>query len=268
MKIFDFNDYRLFLTESIKEMPSNGRGQNLKISKAICVQPSHLSQVLKGARDFSLEQAYMLSEYLKLNSLETSYFLNMVHLSKAGHYKLKEYYESELEKISKEANKLENRLKVKKKLSEKDTAHFYSHSNFSHARLLTSINKIKNIKDISKNMNLSETQLQEILSFLIETGLVVENKSGLKLGPSKTHLCADSPYIFNHHRNWRMKAIEKQAKRDPKDLYYSGPMVLAEKDFPQVKELLSKCLEDIYKIIIPSKSEKLYCLNFDCFEVI
>ena len=70
-----------------------------------------------------------------------------------------------------------------------------------------------------------------------------------------------------HHRNWRMKALQKQEIPDDRDLFFTVPMSLATKDIEKVKLILQKAVKEIYALLGDSEDQSIACLNIDWFRV-
>lgn len=267
MNVFEYNHYRKLILDLLFVMDAKARGQNGKLAKALGVHTSQISQILKGTRDLNLEQAYEVTQFFSLNTLQSRFFITLVSLERAGSHKLKKHYQEELIRIKREAALLENRLQVEHVLDEEKLAVFYSSPLYSEVRLLLSIKEFQSFDKLKKYFQLSDEQLLSILHFLEQNELIVREGKIFRMGPAKTHLPKTSPMILQLQKNWRLKAMEKQRRFDKNDFYYTGPMVLAEKDFDRIKEIFKKSLEEMYQVLEPSPCEKLYCVNLDCFEV-
>ncbi len=267
MKIYDYSDYKQYINEYIKAMPKSGRGQFQEISKAISCHSTLISQIFNGSRDLNLEQALKLCQFYNIEHRERRYFLTMVEFARAGSFELRKYYEGDLLVQKEDALSLENRLKAKEELQEHEKARFYSDSLYSMLRLMTMIPEVKSAQDLSERLNIDIVQINEILDFLISCGLIEQSSDGLKVGQSKTFISKTNPLILNHHRNWRLKAIEAQARKNNEDFFFTGPLVMGREDYLIVKDKLGEFLEEFYKIIEPSPCEELYCINLDYFKV-
>jgi len=268
LRIFDYQDYKKYINDYIKTLPQNGRGQYHKMAKVLNTSTSLISQIFKSDREMTMEQGYLLANYLKLDLPETRYFITMLSLAKAGNYKLKTFFSSELKLQKKEADKLNQRLKVNQILKDEEMAIFYSDALYSKVRLLTSLPHINSPEDLAKVTDVEIDKINEVLKFLMEKGLVVYQSKKLEMGPSRTHVSKDSPFLKNHHRNWRLKSIERQSLDTSEDLFFTGPMTIEKKHYQEIKELLTKTLEKIFSTLEKTKAEGFYCLNMDFFEVI
>lgn len=267
IRIFDFLDYKIFIQKWVENRPKKGRGEFLKMAKAMNIQSSQVSQILKGNRDLNLEQADLLSDYLQLNISEKRYFLDLISLSRAGTKKLKSFYQLSLREQKIEADKLRNRLKVKRSLSDSEKSIFYADAIYSHIHLLTHLPGMDSPEKIAAKIKRDVNQVKQIVDFLIKAQLLKMTPQGLAPGTGSTHVDSHSPHVLMHHRNWRLKAMQNQTRQNSQDLFYTGQMTMSRTDFERCKEILRKTLEEFYKIIGPSDSEQLYGFNFDFFEI-
>lgn len=266
-RIFDFTDYKIFIQTWVENRPKKGRGEFLKMSKAMNIQSSQVSQVFKGTRDLNLEQADALADYLQLSIPEKRYLLDLINFARAGTKKLKSFYLVSLREQKADADKLRNRLKVKRALSDAEKSIFYADAIYSHVHLLTHIPGMNSVEKIAEKIKRDVNQVKQIVDFLITAQLIRMTSKGLAPGTGSTHVDAHSPHVLMHHRNWRLKAMQNQTRQNSQDLFYTGQMTMSRADFERCKEILRKTLEEFYKIIGPSDSEQLYGFNFDFFEI-
>jgi uncharacterized protein (TIGR02147 family) len=246
-------------------MPKRGRGEYRKIATQLRMHPTMISQVFKGDKHLTREQAVDLCEYFGLPELETDYFLALVDFERAGSKRLTLKIKKQLESLKLRSLKLAARLPVETKLTEEARAVFYSDWSYSGVRLLSSIEGFQNIDQISEYFGIPKTKVAKIIDFLLHQGLCVAEDGKIKMGPKQTHLEADSPLIQRHHSNWRLKAIQRYEKLTEKELCYSGPMSIGRKDFERIREMLTQLIQQTTKIATDSKEETLACLNIDWF---
>ncbi len=266
MNIFDFKSYREFINAWIALKPNKGRGVAKKIAESLGVSTVLMSQILKGARSLQLDHAYGIAEFINLAIDEKDYFLLLVQYENAGNYKYKTHLENKIKKISKEKNKLSNKVVKSIKLSEQDNAKFYSHWHYSALRLASDVKELNTLDSMCKRFDISETIAKDILNFLVEKGLC-KNEGGLyKLGANSTHLERESPWIFSRQLQWRQKSIQMMEKKREEDLFYTAPMVLSIKDSKLIRKLLIESISEIVNQVQESPSEELMCLNIDWFK--
>lgn len=265
MSIYEFDNYKHFVVETLKKMPKKGYGQFKQIASHLSVNSVIVSQVFKGSRQLNLENALDLAEYLGLNENESEYFVLLVELERAGTHKLKRHFKNRLEKIKLRSTELSRRVVQDRVLSEEERAVFYSSWYFSGIRLLTDIKGFDSVDSISEYLKLPRSTVKRALEFLLETGLCIEEKNKIKMGPKSTHLDAASPFIARHHTNWRLRGIQNLEPLSDNELFYSGPMSLSMEDSLWVRKELVTFIERIVEKAKKSNSEQVACLNIDWF---
>ncbi len=266
-KPFEFEDYKAFLIHWIESQPSRGRGLSRKIAQVLKIHSTMMSHILRGKQHLSEDQALVLSEYMGLTELETEYFLALVRLDRASTHKLKTRIRKELSTLQNQSREIKNRIIEHHKLSPEDSARFYSNWFYSAIRLLSDIPAYQFRTQLVEAFDLPRDVANEAVTFLIEKGLCREAEGRIVIGPSRTHLPADSPYIWTMHKNWRLKAIERHSKTLPGELFYTAPMSIAVEDVAKVRELILRLLEKVTKIAAASQPERLAVLNIDWFEI-
>lgn len=267
ISIYNFESARAFILARFAEMPKRGHGQSLRLAQHLHVHTTLVSQILKGLKAFTLEQAVLSAEFLELTEDETDYFLLLVQLERAGNSKLQKALRRQLHQHKSMASELVNRLKSDHKLAEEERAVFYSDWVYSAVRQLTAIPGFDSTEKISAHVGLSRVRTKTVVDFLLKTGLCMEKSGKLAIGPQSTHLEANSPWVRVHHSNWRQKAVEKLQDAETSQLHYSCPMTISAKDALRIREMIAKFLESIDQVIEPSPSEELHCINVDWFKV-
>lgn len=266
-RIYQFENYRLFLHAWIKSQPKKGRGQLTRLAEKANIHKTTMSQILAGQKDLSLEQACRICEHIGLTSVETEYFLLLVNYERAGSANLRAVFKGQIENLQNKQKQLSNRVTQSKRLGNEERAIYYSHWIYAAVRNLCAIKEFRNIPSIAKRLNLETTTVQKVVDFLLATSLCEEKHGELLPVPSMTHLEASSPLVARHHANWRVKAMERHPVLREEELSYTAPMTLSQKDATKIRALLADLVQDADKIVGPSPSEKLYCLSLDWFEI-
>ena len=267
MKIYDFTDYRQFIRQKVSSTPGGGHGQYRRIAEHLDVPTSMVSQVMSGHRELSLESASLLAEYFALPDQEADYFLVLVELERAGNTSLKTRLKRRLEELRKKGSELSERIRHEKSLSEREKLIFYSQWYYSGVRLLTSIEGKNSIDVIAESLKLSRTKVAQIVEFLLATGLCVEEKGRIKIGPQSTHVGNDSPMVLRHHLNWRLKAMSQFAVPQDHELVFTGPVTLSQEACVEVKKRILALIDEWGEIVDEARPEKLACLNIDWVEI-
>jgi uncharacterized protein (TIGR02147 family) len=265
--IYQFTQYREYIHQRWSELPKKGYGQARKLAEHLGCHSTLISQILKGLKSFTSEQAVRVGDFFDLNEDETEYFLLLVNLDRAGTQSLRKTILKRIHQIQAHSTELVNRLKKTKNLTEDQKAVFYSDWSFSGIRQCTAILGLQEIESIGAHLGLPRQHILKVMDFLLETGLCKKVGSHFTVGPSSTHLESSSPWVKTHHNNWRLKAMVSMSKDSPSKLHYTSPMTLAAKDALVIREHIAQLLERIDKIVEPSPSEELHCLNIDWFQI-
>jgi len=266
MSLFNFQDSRPFLRDYITKLPSKGRGEVSRIAGTLGVSTTLVSQVLAGDKSFTLEQAQRLTMYLGLSGLEQDYFILLVQLERAGTADLKKYWRGKLDELKERAQKIANRVRPDKVLSEEERAVFYSTPLFSAIRLYTTVgDKGKTLDEIAERFELTRARAAELLKFLAEAGLCKVSDGHYSMGVQSTHLEQGSPHLLKHHANWRVRAIHQSERLREDELMYTAPVSLSREDFGKLREGMVGFIKEFLKTVHASPAEEIACLNLDFF---
>jgi uncharacterized protein (TIGR02147 family) len=267
MNLYNFSDYKKYVNDRFISGPKRGRGQYRKLSEHLNLSTVAISQVFKGSRDLSPEQAWKTASFLLLSPEESEFFLLLVEKARAGTKELRNHFENKMQQKQKEKNQLGNLIPTEKEFSEEAKAVFYSDWKYSAIRLASSIPHNNTVEGLAKRLLISEEKVREILQFLLEHNLCKQEKNGYSLGAQSTMLPTSSPFINNHRRNWRIKALESMGSNEERDLHYSALASISKHDREKLRKAF---LEMIMKFVEEAKNspaEELFCLNLDWFRV-
>lgn len=243
------------------------RGMRTQLAENLGCNIGFISQVLGGDANFSLEHAMIIADFIKLTGQEREYFLLLVHLEKAGSKKLQDYYQKHIDEIVQKRAEIKSRVHTTKNLSEKDYLLYYSQWYFVAIHMLLSIPEFQTKQSVSNKLHLDSAIVDEVITFLVEKNLVIEDKGRFKTGPTRIHLNRSSPLISKHHTNWRLEALKTLSIKNEKNLHYSSVITMSATDAKKIKDILLKALEEVEVILKPSPDEEIFSLNFDMFEL-
>lgn len=221
---------------------------------------------MAGKKEMNLELAEKISRSIGLSESEWDYLFLLVLYSKAGTASLKAQLKRKIEGERSKSQIIGERLKVGNELTEEARSTFYSSWIYAGVRNLAAIKKFASTEAIAQHLSLPRAHVQEVIHFLLETGLCRQETEGLHVGPRRTHVRADSPHVQKHHQNWRLQGFQKMPLKRDKDLFFTFPMSLSEKDAARIRKMLPAFAEEVHKIVEPSASETVRCLNIDFFE--
>lgn len=267
MEFYKISSYRQFVRTYLDRRGKAGRPKISRLAEAIRVHSTFVSQVLSGKKDFNLEQGIAVSEFLDLTTAERKYFLLLIQKERAGTRALKTYFENEIALHRESLLKVSNRISKHAELSEQDKAIFYSHWSYLAVWLATSLEDGKDAERINHLLRIGRKKTAQILEFLIETKLCLHQNGRFVMGPKHLHVSNESPFVFNHHANWRSRAIERIPRMQPTELAFTSPVSLSRSDMTKVKERLLVTIQEVVDLAKQSPAEELVFLNIDWLKV-
>ncbi len=268
MSIFDYQNYKSWLNDHIRALPKQGRGQYSRIALALKTNPTIITQVFKGSRELTPEQAVLLADYLGMSEAERRFLLVLINHSRAGTHRYKEILFKEMELLQKDSKKILHRVPKATELSEETKSILYSNWRYLAIWSLTAIEEFVELDAIASRLNIPRKMVREALDFLLKNSLVVMDDQGrFRVGPTHIHLGADSPHIARHHQNWRLRAFSRYENPHENDVSYTAAVTLSKSDVLLMREKILKFISESTSFIQKSPSEELYCLCLDWFEV-
>ncbi len=264
--IFIYLEYRKWIENYLKSLPRKGRGQLTRLAEHLRCNTTAISQVMSGSRGFSDEQALEAAQFFGLIGLEQEYFLILVQADRAGSAVLKLHLQAKLQHLKEQALELKNRVQTDRKMNEEERTVFYSNWLYSGIRLFSSLGSGKSLEEVCEKFHLTRIRAQEILKFLVMTGLCSESKGLYTMGYQSTFVEQSSPHYVKHFTNWRLRAIAASEQKNTEDFLITAPMSLSQEDFDQIREALMQTLKSVLAKVKDSKEERVACLNIDFFK--
>lgn len=142
-----------------------------ELSRFLGVHTTLISQIIKGHKDLSTDQAISVCDYFGLNEMETAYFVLLVSYERAGTQASKRFYRKKLEAHKKQSRSISKRVEADAKISEEKRAIFYSDWAYSAVRQSVALQGVDNTDQIAEYLGLSRRKIERCLKFLIASGL-------------------------------------------------------------------------------------------------
>ena len=268
-EIFEFDSYKTYVRAYLDALPKEGHGELRRMATALRIHPVVISQIFRGDRQLTPEQACDLADHWGLSELSRTYFVALVQRARSGSSRLNAILDAQIKSLRKQTGMLKTKLPNERTgMSDEDKAEFYSSWHYSAVRLYFSIRETATSDEIARRFSLSITRVHTVVTFLLRTGLCVRQGNKVRLGPKSTHVAGDSPLITRHRLNWRFKALERQPDpTDELDLSYSGVMALSEKATAEIRKQIAGLLDKATRTAIQSDSETLMLLNVDWMKI-
>lgn len=264
--IYNYNDYQSFL-EAICDSKGKRSGFKTKMAKAVQVQSAYLSRVLNKKVNLNLEQGFRLSKFLGLGEKERAFLFLLIEKERAGTAELQDYFLHQIEEEAKKHNQIESRIKYVDELTSESKAQYYSNWYYLTIHLMAEMDSIKNAEDIAKRLNLNLETVNEVLSFLSKYSLISFDGDIINSTDISVHLSGDSPLITQHHRNWRLKALQEVSKTTEDHLHFSAATTINYETYSKIRKLVLKTIEDSVELLQQSPIEDLYVFNIDWYKM-
>lgn len=181
-KVFDFYDYKAFISHLERERSHISRGFRSRLADAVGCNNAFISQVLNSHANFSLEQALRICGHFELQAQEERYFLLLVDYARAGTPALRKYFKNLLDEIREQYLNIKGRVKEQATLTPESQATYYSQWYYSAIHMIVTVPHFRTIREIAKSLKLNTGLVEKVVTFLLSCGLLIE-KNGELLGP-------------------------------------------------------------------------------------
>jgi uncharacterized protein (TIGR02147 family) len=263
IQIYEHETYKDFLRAWIQSQPAKGRGELRRMAQHLRVHPTLMSHILSGPKDLSAEQSFELTQYLQLSEPETRYFLCLVQHSKAGTKNLKKHLETDLKKMRVLSQDLSSKFENKVEMTEQEKGEFYSNWYYAAIHLASDLPHGGTVENIAAILALPKKLVKDKVEFLLRTGLCKIKDGEIRVGPAWTHIDARSTYVASHHRNWRLKAIERFHDISESELVVTAPVALSRNDALEFRKRILQLIDELKKTVSKSSSEEIMTFNLD-----
>jgi uncharacterized protein (TIGR02147 family) len=203
-----------------------------------------------------------------LSEKEGDLFLKLVEFSRAGNESLRKRIKRQLDAIKNENKEVRAHIPTSaKELTEEEKSIFYSSWHYSAFRMMCSLKTALSAEEIAHNLNITRERAQTVETFLLKTGLILETKGRLVLGPQYTHLGAESYWSTRQHLNWRTKNLNKIEHLTKEELCFTAPFSCSAQDFKKIKDNILDLVKETSSIVSKTTPEHVYTLCVDLMKV-
>jgi hypothetical protein len=269
MNVYAFNTYIEALNQGIEEWKVlHPQGTLAKLANTCLMQPSYVTNVLKGRCDFNSDQLFRFSELLGLKPDEIDYLNLLLELKKTNYEKRRAVLEKKINEIRKQNLRVEKNLSVKTvELSAEQLEQYYLDPYIQLAHIFINSKDGKcNIEDVAKQFSIARSQAGGILNTLESLKYIKRKGNHFEILVEGRHLPRDSQITRPHQMLMRMKSID-QIQRLPIDNVYSFSATIS--TLPEVRTKIQaefiKFLKSAEKLVTNHKHKNLYQMNFDLF---
>ncbi len=264
--VFDFADYRSFLKHQIHE---SERGFQTKLAKTMGCQAIYLSRSLKGDAQLTEEQGFRAAKFLELSKGEMEYFLDLVRLGRASDPDLVVYLNLRLKTKAEEFREVAKRVSGEAlAISLESKVEYYTSWKYSTLHLATSCSGLQTDKALAQRFSLEIDEVNKIMQFLIDAGLVSKENDKYKFAGSSLHLSKASPLhkVFQRERrNLTARALEKSQNDS---LHFSSAFATSRLHCLTIRESLLAIIEKTHLELASTQPEDLQIMTIDFCAVV
>lgn len=267
--IFTQSETSKLLRSFIASQPQKGRGLVKLLAEHLGVASPQVSQFLSGVKTITMDQAYLIGRYFSWSELEMEYWLTLVDWERASHHEVKKHFKKKLESLKQESLKVSKAVAATTELNDADKGQFYSSWIYSGIRLFCSVGEGKRIDEIHQAFSeFPPADINAVVEFLLQRQLL--KKSGLlyEMGTQRTFVSKGSPFLKQHHTNWRLRAVERANFISDEEMMFTAPLSISESGFKKVRRELQDWIKHISDNLVSyGDAERVACLNIDFFRV-
>lgn len=262
--LFECQGYKAYLRHQLdaKGARSGLRGD---FAKALRCQSSFVSQVLHGSMDLSLEQAFRANDFFEHDTPHAHFFMLLVQKDRAATSELRDYFQNQLDRILDERSKIKSRVATTHELSDADKAQYYSSWDFVAVHMALAVPGQRTSQELSAALSLPLRRVENVLEKLLELGMAERNGREFRIGSVHLHLGSDSPFVQQHHTNWRLEGLRRLNVSQTQNLHYSAVYSLSKKDYMKLRENLLQVIQDNLAVVRPSPEEITIAQTIDLY---
>jgi uncharacterized protein (TIGR02147 family) len=267
--VFEFKNYKDFLLYLVSHA-SAPRGMRASFAKVMGCQAAYLSQVLNGKAELTEDHSYKLVKHLGLGRHESRYFMTLVRLSRASTPELRDFLVDEAEQLAAEAAETHNKVGSKRIEADDNFANRYFVTWIpSTIHIATSSAHYRSVEDLSQRLRLKPTVVAQELAWLEQENLIEKDThQRWRFRGESIHLPKNSPLNVTHQLARRSQAARSIEMQDTQQLHFSSLFTLDRRTFLEIKELMTKAIENSHQLIHQGGTEEIYALCVDLFEIV
>lgn len=264
--LFLYSDYKQILDLYLRQRHS--RGALSRAAEALNCQRSYLSRIMNGNLHLTPDQAYMLAQFWKLKPLEQDYFLCLVDYDRAASRSYRDHIKHKINELKKRNDSLSERMqRPQPPVITSQEAIYFSTWQWSAIHFVASIPQYQTIASLSEKLAIPKESLKIFLERLKEIGLVQNQGSRWEFAKGEFHISKDSPFVIQHHQNWRSKAVMDAQVYQRNNIHYTNIQTASRKDIAALKTMMLEFISESKNLLDPSPPEDCVVFLCDIFEI-
>ena len=265
-KLYEAPGYREYLLFWLEHQDVT-HGLRSRLATAIGCQNSHLTRVLREDVHLTLDQAHLTCKFLKLNELESEYFMILAERDRASDPSYRNKLIQKLKFLKSQRENLASRMEKQTFGDSQKEAIYYSSWHWSAIHVATMVPHLQSTVELARRLNLEPEFVQRSLKTLSDFGLVVQNGNKWKATTQSFHLPKTSPMNSVQHGNWRNRAVLKTQDPDEDGVHYTVVQTISKNDFETIKTIMFDSIDRYRNVADVSPEEDVVCFTLDFFKI-
>lgn len=266
MDIYGLKDYRSVIRHWLEN--EAGRGGQRRLSEAGGCQPSYLSQVLSGAAEITLDQAYGMGFAMDLDPDSSEFFLLLVQRDRAASKLFREHLSRRIDAVIKKKSQLSERFNPGRILSGDEQARYYASWHYSAIHTLTAVPEFQTIKALEKRLRLSAEVIERAVHDLENMAIVRRDGVRVIALARDVHASSSSALNFGYHAIWRAVANQRMQEMPVgRNTHYTALYGLSRSDVQKLKSMMLEFIQKTREVVGPSAEETVAVMACDLFEL-
>lgn len=269
MSLYKHLSYRMALTEIIDSRRHSPEKFTLReLAESSGLQPSFLTNVLKGRFDFNADQLYAVAVELGLAEIERRYLSLLLEFERSTHKPRREELRKEIEHSRNEQRKSERHLTAKPvELSHDAQAEYYLDPFVQIVHVLLNLAPYNETPEkLAGAIGVTSGHLTQIFDVLLRIGYIRRFGSTYEVIGRNKHLPRENPLCGPHQALLRLKSIDQMQRLSASEMYsFSATITGTDETREQLREVWLGFLKRAEAIVKPAPSQKAFQINFDLF---
>jgi len=264
--IFDFSNYKEFLNFQFHGS-NTVRGLQNRLAKHLNCQSAYLYQVVKGKAELTEDQAFGVTTFFEMASLERRYFLCLVGLSRAHTPELKNYLQNQLSQLKAERSDLAASADAKSaKIESEILDYYFSQSLPSLLHILTSSAQYQTEEALSKRLKMPRAIIAQHLQKLNHFGFIEKNKERWSFKTTSLHFAETSSHGLSQHLMRRSQSMTSLLNREKENSHFCSLFTLDPESYLKLKSIFSDFISKSQKLVHSGGADEAYVLVADLFK--
>jgi len=270
MNLFESPHYRKAFEHlfSPKMMDMSRHRSLAQLAVSAHIQPSYLTNVIKGRAHFSSDQIYALGDELGIRPEETEFLILLMEWERTSHSRRKERLAERIENLRQQNLRAEKYITAPQTvLKNEDLERYYLDPNVELLHLFLGTESCpQGIDQIAQVWGFSKEYVHEILNLLESLKLIVRKGKWWTTRIAHQHLPRESPLCKPQQMLKRLAALHALQKMPSHRAYtFSASVTMTEQTRLEIQSRFLEFLKQCEDLVKGSAPQELFQIQFDLF---